>query len=301
MPVYVDVLLIVNGFVNYLMLVISAKYLKFPPKRLRLLLASALGSLFSLKIFLPEIPLPFEFLLRAVMCAVISFTAFGFGNVKAFFRNSCVFFTVNLLFGGLMSAIFFFFNTEIMLYKNGAVYFDIDLKILAVTSVVSFAVINAVSMIISRKAPKDTICFVTVNMNEKAVSGRGFFDTGNGLREIFSGFPVIVAQYDALKSILPDEIKEYFKNMNIEATSENIRLIPVQGVGEAEILPSFKPDSVKLKSTDSERIVKNVYIAVSRQSFFGGEFEFILNNELTGENFHESVQKTEAAAFKKNK
>ncbi len=300
MPVYVDVLLIVNGFVNYLMLVISKNYLKFNTKSLRILAASSLGSLFSLKIFLPEIPLLFELILRAVMCGAISFSAFGFINVKTFFRNSCVFFTVNLLFGGLMCAVLFFFNTDMMLYKNGAVYFDIDLKILAVTSVASFAAVNAVSMIISRKAPSETICFVTVITGEKSVSGRGFFDTGNGLKEIFSGFPVIVAQYDAAKDIIPAEIKAYFKNRDIKAVSGNIRFIPAQSMSGTEILPSFKPDSVTIKSRDSERIVKDVYIAVSRQSFFGGEFEFIINNELTGENFHESARKAEAAAFEKN-
>lgn len=303
MPVYVDVLLIVNGFVNYLMLVVSMKYLHFPPKRFRLLLASALGSVFSLKIFLPEIPLFFELLLRAAMCAAIAFAAFGFGNIRTFFRNLCVFFTANILFGGLISAILFFFRTDVMLYKNGAVYFDIDLKILAVTSVVSFAVINAVSLIISKKAPQNTICFVTVNADGKSACGRGFFDTGNSLREVFSGFPVIVAQYDAVKSIIPEVINEYIKYKDIKTSSNNIRLIPVQGVGEAEILPSFRPESVVLKNKDSERIIENVYIAVSRQSFFGGEFEFILNSELTGDIFYESDSKTERAyskeAFKK--
>lgn len=293
MPVYVDVLVIVNAFVNYLMLVISMKYLKFSVKRGRLLLASAVGSLFSLKIFLPDIPLVFELPLRALMCAVISFTAFGFLNAKTFFRNVCVFFTSNLLFGGIMSAVFYFFNTGVILYKNSSVYFDIDLKILAVTSVVSFAVVNTISIIISKKAPSESICTVTVEYKNESVTGRGFFDTGNALTEMFSGYPVIVAQYDAVKPILPDEIKKYINQNSIEAISGNIRMIPVAGIGDTEILPSFKPDKVILKSIKSEKSTKNVYIAVSRQSFFGGEFEFILNNNFTGENANESVSKAE--------
>lgn len=298
MPVYVDVLVIVNAFVNYLMLVISIKYLRFPVKRIRLLLASAVGSLFSLKIFLLDIPLVFELPLRAVMCGVISFTAFGFKNIVTFLKNVCVFFTVNILFGGLMSAIFYFFNTGMILYKNGTVYFDIDLKILAVTSVVSFAVVNAISLFISRKAPNESICTVTVEYSEKSVTGRGFFDTGNALTELFSGFPVIVAQYDAVKAVLPQEVNDYIKDNDIEKSTGNIRMIPVQSVGDSGILPSFRPDNVILKSARSEKSFSNVYIAVSRNNFFGGEFEFILNNNLTGEYTNESFQKAEKAHHK---
>lgn len=298
MPVYVDVLLIVNGFVNYLMLFLSMKYLRFSAKRFRLLIACAMGSIFSLRIFLPDVPLPAEFLLRVAMCCAISFASFGFGNVKAFIRNTCVFLAVNLLFGGLMSAILFFFNTGMMIYRNGAVYFDIDLKILAVTSVASFAVVDAVSRIIERKADKENICTVRVFCENKEASGRGFFDTGNGLREIFSSFPVIVAQYDTVKAVMPKEVAQYCKNEDIEAVSGNIRLIPVSTVNSTEIMPSFKPEKVLIKGASSEKEIKNVYIAVSRQSFFGGEFEFILNNEIMGENEDEHTEKAENIALK---
>ena len=293
MPVYVDVLLIVNGFVNYLMLFLSMKYLRFSAGRLRLFLACALGSVFSLKIFLPDIPLLLEFLLRLAMCCAISLCAFGFGNFRTALRNTCVFFTVNLLFGGLMSAVLFFFDTGAMLYKNGAFYFDIDLKILAVTSVASFAVVDAVSRIISRRAPPKSICTVTIFFDEKSAGGRGFFDTGNALKEIFSGFPVIVAQYDAVKNILPQEVADYCADGDIITSGSGIRLIPVSGVGSEGILPSFKPDRVTLRGADFERTYEDVYIAVSRQSFFGGEFEFILNNELTGDDNHEILEKTD--------
>lgn len=55
MPVYVDVLLVVNSFVNYLMLLCVMKFLKIQTGRIRVLLAAAVGGLFSLKIFLPEL------------------------------------------------------------------------------------------------------------------------------------------------------------------------------------------------------------------------------------------------------
>ncbi len=296
MPVYVDVLLIVNGFVNYLLLVMSMKYLRLYISRLRLLAASALGSVFSLKIFLPEIPLLPELLIRAVMCAAISLTAFGFGGRRAFLRSSCVFLTVNLLFGGLMSAIFLFFDTGMMLYRNGTVYFDIDLKILAVTSVASFAVISALSKIISRRASAGSICSVTVFYSGKSVHGRGFFDTGNGLREVFSGYPVIIARFDAVKELLPEETKACCADGDIKSTQDNIRMIPVCTAAGNSVLPSFRPDKIIIKDPKSQRTYDKIYIAVSRREFFGGEFEFILNNELTGDASYEHTEKNKIPA-----
>lgn len=296
MPVYVDVLLIVNGFVNYLLLVMSMKYLRLYISRLRLLAASALGSVFSLKIFLPEIPLLPELLIRAVMCAVISLTAFGFGGRRSFLRSSCVFLTVNLLFGGLMSAMLIFIDTGMILYRNGAVYFDIDLKILAVTSVASFALISALSKIISRRSPTGSLCRVNVCYNGRTAHGRGFFDTGNGLREVFSGFPVVIARLDAVKELLPDEIRACISDGDVYAVSGNIRMIPVCTAAGNSVLPSFRPDKIIIEDLKSKRTYEKIYIAVSRQEFFGGEFEFIINNELCGDESYEHTEKAENPA-----
>ncbi len=299
MPVYVDTLLIINSFVNYLMLVCSMKYLNIFANRFRLALASFFGSLFSLKIFLPEIPVPFELVLRCLACSAVVFVAFGKNHIKTFLKNTCVFFTVNLLFGGLMTAFFLFADTGIMIYKNGAVYFNIDLKILTVTSVASFAVINAINIIIAKKAPSQSIFHVTVEYKNRSVEGRGFIDTGNNLRDVFSGCPVIVAQLNTVKPILPDEITEYINGKYPSCSTGEIRLIPVCTVGNDSILPGFMPDRIIVKNIKGEKILKDVYIGVSRRNFLGGEYEFLLYNDLTEEYPDENYQKNTKEIKKK--
>ena len=59
MPVYVDVLLVVNGFINYLMLLCVMKFLHLKTGRLRILLVASACSIFSLKIFFTH---------RSIMC-----------------------------------------------------------------------------------------------------------------------------------------------------------------------------------------------------------------------------------------
>ena len=89
------------------------------------------------------------------------------------------------------------------------------------------------------------------------------------------------------------EVADYCADGDIITAGSGIRLIPVSGVGTEILLPSFKPDRVTLRGADFEKTYEDVYIAVSRQSFFGGEFEFLLNNELTGDDNHEILEKTD--------
>ena len=55
MPVYVDVLLVLNGFIDYLMILCTMKILRLKTGRIRILAAAIISSLFSLKIFLPDL------------------------------------------------------------------------------------------------------------------------------------------------------------------------------------------------------------------------------------------------------
>ena len=64
MTVYADVLVMVNLFVNYALLLCSSLILKNRISNLRLLAGAAIGSAYGLVIFLPEIPIYFELPVR---------------------------------------------------------------------------------------------------------------------------------------------------------------------------------------------------------------------------------------------
>lgn len=289
MPVYADVLIIVNAFVDYLMLLCTMKIMRANTKTFRLLLSAITGGVFSLEIFLPQLPLAALFLTRTIMCTLMILIAFGFLNYGTFLKNFFTFFTVNLLFGGFMLAVYYFINPYTMLYKNSTVYFDIDFKVLCISAVVSYGVITVISKFTERRAPKNSIYSVTVNYNQESVSGRGFTDTGNGLREVFSDTPVIVASYGAVKNILPPSLKAYINESENKTLSPDIRIIPTSTVNGEGFLPSFKADSIIIKGANGEYNRSGIYVAVTKQNLFGGEFEFLLNNELTEERKNEKT------------
>ena len=298
MPVYADVLLAVNGFVNILLLGSAKRILKIGCSRYRLLLAAALGGIFSLRIFLPEMHIALDFALRTLMCALIVLTAFGFGTLRGFIRKFTTFFAVNLFYGGFMSAVFNLIDPDGMIYKNGTVYFDIDFKILAASSVAAFGVISLVMKITGRKSPNGSIYNVEIRSGSRSVKGRGFADTGNSLREIFTDTPVVVGSQKALKGIMPEGITRYLETGDADSLDHNIRLIPSSTAAGSALLPAFAADEIIISRPSEQYVHKNIYIAVSKTVFFGGEFEFLLNTELTEDSGYAKHYQKNTAAHK---
>ena len=90
--IYVDVLLAVNLFINYFLLLATAKFLAVRRLRLRMLAAAALGSAYSLTLLLPEIPVALSLLMKLFMAASLVFLAFPNEGVKRFLKALACFY-----------------------------------------------------------------------------------------------------------------------------------------------------------------------------------------------------------------
>ena len=95
MTVYADVLVVLNLIVDYFLLRLTAIILKRQASVWRILAGAFAGALTSLYIFLPQMRVFIETLLRIVSCLLICFLTFGFKGAKAFFRSVLCFFAVN--------------------------------------------------------------------------------------------------------------------------------------------------------------------------------------------------------------
>ena len=107
-------------------------------------------------------------------------------------------------------------------------------------------------------------------------------DTGNALKEPFSHFPVLVAEYQKIEPIVPKElIPALFINKKSYSTniSTKIRMIPFHAVGGQGILPAFQPDRATILTENSKIELKDLYIAVYRQKL-SDTFQALINPEM---------------------
>lgn len=165
-----------------------------------------------------------------------------------------------------------------MVFNNGTAYFDIDLKILAISTVVCFAVLSIISKFTARKAPQNSIFIATLTNGCVSVSLTALADTGNSLHESFSGFPVAIAEYKSIEKILPQSIVNHI-NGN-ETGYENLRFIPHKTVSGTGLLPAFRPDRITIQTLTKKIETDKIYIAVTKENIAQGEFEMIINPSI---------------------
>ena len=108
--IYVDVLVVLNFIITYLLLLCTASALRLSPSAVRLFFGSLLGGVSSLMIFLPPLPLPLTLVCKAAICALITLTALPAGSLRLFLRNGAFFLLTNVLFAGIIFALMCIFS-----------------------------------------------------------------------------------------------------------------------------------------------------------------------------------------------
>ncbi len=282
--IYIDVLISINLFINYFLLLTVAKILNMAPARKRFIFAALIGSLFSLVILLPPINGLLSAVIKLAMSALIVLAAFGFISLKAFLRNIATFFGVNFIFGGVIFCLWYFVAPKGILLNNNIIYFNISPIFLVIITLVAYLIIRAMKIFTGAREISSLSYEIFIRANGKTVALKSKVDTGNTLKEPFSGVPVVVASYKSVESLAPTAIKAQFslhsKNLswqNICASDglKNIRLIPFKTVSGDGLFPAFKADFIEIYGEKKE-----AYIAVCNEKIFNDGYQALIGAEL---------------------
>lgn len=281
--VYVDVLVAINIFTTFLLLAAAHFFSGIQPKRWRLLAASLLGGASALLIFLP--PSPWYFLLPTkLLCSIlIVWAAFGFGGRKRFLRCFAAFFAVSFAFAGIMLALWLTLHPGGMFYQNGAVYFDVNLITFVVFACLCYAAVRGLVALLRRRHPGANLCHATIQMPGQSITLPAFYDSGNRLTDGFTGAPVVVAEFAALRSFLPAALHPFFRGEESiallpeeEAWRARLREIPYHALGRKGLLPAFRSDLVTVKAKDMVQPTAQAIVAVTNESLGDGSYHLLL-------------------------
>lgn len=259
MTIYVDVLFVLNFFITYLLLLFTSLFNRKSAVTSRFLISSAIGGLYSLVILTPRL----NFLLTAVgktaVSLLIVFVAFKFISVRLFAFNVLIFYFSNMLLLGIVMALWLLFKPDGIVINNNTVYFDIPAPALLFAGLFAYLAALLIIRIHNSSLSKKEIYSVTVYVKDEKIHLYAFADSGNKLKEPFSGSPVMIA----------DESKMPF------AAS---RVIPFSTVGGEGGLNAFKPDKIVIAYGKRKIETDRVYIAKS--SINSSEYSAILNPEI---------------------
>lgn len=285
--IYVDILIGVNILVNYFLLLTTAKLRKIAPKKLRLLISSAVGAGFSLIIFLPPVNIILLSIIKIIFSAVLTLIAFGYKNGLYFVKNLVLFYASNFIFAGAMLAIWFFISPKGMVINNSVVYFNISAVMLVITTAVIYLFVMLISNIIERTFPKDSIYKLKLRLNEKETELITYLDTGNHLRDVFTGYPVIIGSAEKIAQLFENDIKsiiisdmcasQKYENIKQKAPDILFKLIPFCTVGGDGMMLSFAPDEAIISSVDCVHKTDKILVAISDKGFFKNEYDGLIN------------------------
>lgn len=251
-------LVIVNFFITFLLLLACSKLCKEQAKTARLVLAAFIGGGYSLVLLFDKLAFAVSLLGKVSAACVIVFAAFGKRPFWLFIKNVAVFMFVNFVFLGVIIGGWMIFKPTGVVINNSTVYFDVSVKILLASAAAAYAATVLIIRLYNRRISKNELYDISVEKCGKKYRFFAFADSGNNLKEPFTDSPVIVAAAE----VFPD----------VECN----RVIPITTVGGEGVLYAFKPDRVTVQTARGQSELGGVYIALS-DNFKKGEYKGIIN------------------------
>lgn len=241
--IYIDVLIVLNVYVNYFLLRITAGISHLPLKAARCAAASFYGSLFSLLILFPTIPAVILTAIKSLAAVSIVFFAFGSGGIKRLMKSTAIFFAVNFSLAGAVYAVYSWLKPTSLHFNNTYFYIDFSIAVLLITTAVLYIAVK-IAMMISGAGAGEGNYSVTVKYRGKTLLMGGLADTGNALIDYFSGLAVIICDERRAAEIVG--VGDILENL-----PKGFRLIPCSTVSDSGLIPIFRPDEVMIRNIDN--------------------------------------------------
>lgn len=264
--IYVDTLLCVNLFIDYIILCCVRRLLRIRTRHLRILLASLFSAISVLAVFLPFYNAPISLVYRPLTAFLTVLTAFGKADVKRLFIRTLAFFGASMIICGAVVLVEMTLKPSGVAVYNDTVYFDISPITLLICTAISYLVLSVYEKIKNAHKLGCTLKKVTVytNDNEQIIFDSAV-DTGCDLKEPFSQLPVIIVEKDIVDLSGKDE--------------SSLRVIPFSTMSGDSMIYGFKPDKLLI---DGKEIKEGCYIGVCENKL-RGETRSIMGVDLTEE------------------
>ena len=284
LTVYADVLVSVNVLITYIFIVCTRVICKMATNKFLVAIGSFIGGFSSLIIFFDVKYQVLSFFIKLLTAAVIVAVSFLPRSIRGFIKLYSGFFTVSVIFGGVMYFLEITINPEKIMYYNGTVYFDMSLAYLVGSVLVIYGLFLIVQYFLDKKVSSENLCEVKIFFRNSAVSLLSIIDTGNNLTDGLTGRPVVVAELSAVAPLFDFSELDFLKKGNYEnipeALKKYIRMVPCGAVTGDGLLLAFIPEKVEVKTKTRVYINDYCVIAVLNKQLSEGEYKALLNEKI---------------------
>lgn len=272
MTLYIDLILLENIIMNYIIILATGMVCKVNIKHIRIFLASSVGAIYAILVYVINLPIYTNSIIKILVSISMIYISFGSNNIKILLKQLLIFYLTSFCFGGSAYYLLHNINPNLVKSVNGVLTGTYPIKIAILGGILGFFVINISFKIIKSKlTKKDMIYDVEIFYKEKSTKIKVILDTGNFLTEPITKTPVMIVESKKLKNIIPEKILNNVENIiynnSLEEVDEEIKtrcsIIPFSSIGKKNgIIIGFRPDYIKIYTEEGEQIRKKVIIGI---------------------------------------
>ena len=296
MTIYIDVVLIENLIMNYIILLATGMILKIKIKHIRLIIGSLLGAIYTIIGYMGILEIYSSFILKIILSIMIVYIAYYPQTLKKMWKELLFFYLTSFVFGGVAFSLIYIVKPQEIIMKNGLFLGTYPLKTVILGAIVAFVIIITSFKIIKNKiSKKDLICEITVEIENRKITTKALIDTGNMLKEPITNTPVVVIEHTLLYDVIPKEILNHLEEIiggDFEKIPEDIKnkyvsklkLIPYSSLGKQNgMLLGIKAKKLTIvKGEEKDKVEKeNIILGIYDKSLTKkGEYRAIIGMEF---------------------
>lgn len=277
--VYIDIVLLENICMNYIILFATGYIIKLKIKHIRIFASSLIGAIYAVLAYSGIFPLYTNIFVKIILSICMIYIAYLPKKVKGLVKELVVFYLVSFALGGCAFALLYLIKPQEIFMRDGVFVGTYPIKIVLMGGLLGFAITYIAFKVVKNKMNKSELIYdIKIELEGKETSTKVLLDTGNMLRDPISNIPVILIEKDKLFGLIPKELinnQEYIlggdmeKHDNIEYKYKSrLKIIPFTSVGKDNgIILGIKVDKVIILTDVDEIIKKEVIVGIYNRKF----------------------------------
>lgn len=290
MTIYIDIILIENIVMNYIILLSTNIINKEKVYKIRLLLSSLLGGIYAVLEYIFPFQIYSNQFIKIILSIAMVYIAFKASNIKKLIKQLLIFYLTSFTFGGCAYFLLYYIKPEQIITESGKYI----LKIVILGAMLGFAILYTAFKIVKNRIDKNMIInHIKIHYKDNSYIVKAMLDTGNLLCDPITQTPVLIVEKEKLKNVIPPKIlninQNQIINYHFEYLEENVKsrlkIIPFKSIGnENGIIVGFKPDFIEIDFEDEILKIKDVIIGIydnklSRNDMYSAIFGLNLVNQ----------------------
>ncbi|PYZ93230.1 sigma-E processing peptidase SpoIIGA [Salipaludibacillus keqinensis] len=295
LTLYLDVIWMLNFFIDLLLLLLTSIVLKKNVSKKRLFLGALFASMYIWFLFIPSLQVMTHPLMKGIYSVFIILITFRFHQIRSFVQALLMFYFVNFAVGGGLIGLHFFLQMDSSFihgtFATRGSGFGSPISWLFV--LIGFPLIFIYSKqrfdsVESVKIRYDETMDVIVSFNDSILTMKGFVDSGNQLTDPFTKKPVMIIDMKETKDQFPQDLYNFSMEEAHSAShvppqyQGKLSIVPYRTIGtDQQFLWTLRPDKVTVYENGKAYDCSKTLLGLSHLSLGEkGEYHCLLNPKM---------------------